>query len=236
MKGKNVILDWLFPRRCPICDNIVTPMGEKICPACRRVPVYISEPKCKKCGKRLIQREREYCFDCTNRQHVYDQGAALYEYHSVKNGIHRFKYQGRCEHAEFYAAEMAVFLGAQIKNWEAQALVAVPLHKSKQRMRGYNQAQLLADALGARLGIPVRQNFITRCKKTLPQKDLDERARQNNLKRAFKICPNDVKLKVLIIVDDIYTTGSTIDAMATEMKKAGVQKIYYIALAIGDGF
>ena len=66
-------------------------------------------------------------------------------------------------------------------------------------------------------------------------KDLSAAERQNNLKRAFKIRRNDVKLSIIIIVDDIYTTGSTIDAMSREFKKAGVERIYFISLAIGKG-
>ena len=67
----------------------------------------------------------------------------------------------------------------------------------------------------------------------VPQKELDIQGRENNLKRAFKICRNDVKLKTIIIIDDIYTTGSTMDALALECKRAGIENIYCISLAIG---
>ena len=67
----------------------------------------------------------------------------------------------------------------------------------------------------------------------MPQKELNGQARENNLKKAFKICQNDVKLKTIIIIDDIYTTGSTMDALALECKKAGIETVYCISLAIG---
>ena len=111
----------------------------------------------------------------------------------------------------------------------------VPIHDSKKKQRGYNQAELIARELGRRLNIPVETNLIKRVRKTIPMKDLSAVERQNNLKRAFKICRNDVKLNTIIIVDDIYTTGSTIDAMAYEMRKAGIKRIYFVALAIGNG-
>lgn len=234
IKG-NKLWDWVFPRRCPVCDKIVKPAGEKICPACRHILRYITEPQCKKCGKKLQDREKEYCYDCMKKKHSYDQGAALYEYHSVKAAIYRFKYQKRCEYAEFFGEEAGRFLRSRIGQWEAQALVPVPLHRSKQNRRGYNQAELLAEAIGKELGMPVVHGLVKRCRKTVPQKELDDKERQNNLKRAFKISQNDVKLSTLILIDDIYTTGSTIDAVAMELKKAGVKKVYYIALAIGDG-
>ena len=109
----------------------------------------------------------------------------------------------------------------------------VPVHAARKRERGYNQAEALAGEIGRRMGIPVDFRLIKRVKKTLPQKLLDDRERQNNLKRAFKIARNDVKLKRVVIIDDIYTTGSTIDACALELKRAGVEKVYFIAIAIG---
>lgn len=80
----------------------------------------------------------------------------------------------------------------------------------------------------------VAKELVKRQKNTIPQKLLDETERQNNLKKAFKICQNDVKLKTVIIIDDIYTTGSTIDAMTRELKKLRIEKVYFIALATGD--
>ena len=125
-------------------------------------------------------------------------------------------------------------LGGFIRSCRAEALVPVPLHKSRFRKRGYNQAQVLAEELSALTGIPVRTDLIERAEKTAPMKDLSAAERQNNLKKAFKICRNDVKLSI-IVIDDIYTTGSTIDAMSRELKKAGVERIYFVTLAIGRG-
>jgi len=81
----------------------------------------------------------------------------------------------------------------------------------------------------------VETELIKRVRKTAPMKDLSASERQNNLKRAFKICRNDVKLSTIVIIDDIYTTGSTIDAMSYELRRAGVKHIYFIALSIGRG-
>lgn len=231
-----IMLELVFPRRCPVCDKIVTPFGERICSLCRQKIRYIGEPRCKQCGKGLKSEEKEYCFDCTEITHAYKSGLALYEYTSVKSSIHRFKYQGRCEYADFYGADIAQKLGSEIKNWKPDVLIPVPIHHSKRNIRGYNQAELIADILGKELSIPVDAKFIQRCKKTVPQKELDVKGRRNNLKKAFKICKNDVKLKTIIIIDDIYTTGSTIDAIAKAFHKIGEYEIYYIALSIGKGF
>lgn len=130
---------------------------------------------------------------------------------------------------------MAWKLEGRIKQWKAEALVPIPIHPSRKRQRGYNQAELLAKVISARTGVPMRCDIVARRKKTTPQKGLDDVERQNNLKRAFKILKNDVKLSTIVIIDDIYTTGSTVDAMTATLQTAGVKNIYYAALAIGRG-
>ena len=230
-----ILADLLYPRRCPVCDRAVMPFGSLVCGTCMSKPVYIKAPYCMKCGKELSDEGAEYCGDCMRRRHLFDSGRALYAYRSMSDSIYRFKYRGRREYAAYYAADMAERLGGWIRRCRPDALVPVPIHTSKRRNRGYNQAEVLAKGLGAILHIPVENGLIRRIRKTAPMKDLSASERQNNLKRAFKICRNDVKLDTIIIIDDIYTTGSTIDAMSYELRRAGVKKIYFAALAIGRG-
>lgn len=228
-------LNLVFPRRCPVCDEPVKPWNALICRDCAQIPAYIEPPFCMKCGKHLEREEREYCKDCTAHPHIFDRGRGLFAYKSISASIARFKYKGRQEYAAYYAACMTKRLGSFIRDCKAQALIPVPLHKSRLRHRGYNQAAALARELSALTGIPVLTDYIVRAKKTAPMKDLSAQERQNNLKRAFKIRRNDVKLSTVIIIDDIYTTGSTMDALSRELKKAGVERIYFAALAIGRG-
>lgn len=225
----------LFPRRCPVCDEPVKPWNALVCRECAPKFACVKPPRCLKCGKHIGDSGKEYCDDCASHKHFYDSGCALFSYRSVSASIARFKYRGRREYATYYASCMADALGSFIRACRAEALVPVPLHKSKLKVRGYNQAQVLAEALSALTGIPVRADLIERVEKTAPMKDLSAAERQNNLKRAFKIRRNDVKLNIIIIIDDIYTTGSTIDAMSREFRKAGVERIYFITLAIGSG-
>lgn len=228
-------LNLVFPRRCPVCDEPVKPWTALICKDCAQIPAYIEPPYCMKCGKHLEREEKEYCRDCSLRSHIFDKGRSLFAYKSISASIARFKYKGRQEYAAYYAACMTKRLGSFISDCGAQALIPVPLHKSRLRHRGYNQAAALARELSDLTGIPVLADYIIRVKKTVPMKDLSAQERQNNLKRAFKIRRNDVKLSTVIIIDDIYTTGSTMDALSRELKKAGVERIYFMALAIGKG-
>lgn len=224
----------LFPRRCPVCDRPVKPAGKKICDSCRGKLRFVQEAHCMKCGKPLLQGTEEYCTDCRGKRHEFIQGRSLYEYESAAASIYRFKYAKRREYAEFYGEELSKRFGEMIKRWKADAIVPVPIHEARRKERGYNQAELLAKQLGRSLKLPVKDDLIVRMKKTIPQKELNALQRQNNLKRAFKISKNDVKLSTIIVVDDIYTTGSTVDEMARVLKQAGVERVYVLTLAIGS--
>ncbi len=232
--GIKVCLQLLFPLRCPVCDQIVRPFGEKICLECMKRLKPLTPPWCMKCGKKLW-REQEYCSDCRRIEHRFIRGRALYEYSSAASSIYRFKYKGRREYAEFFGEESAVFLGDFIRSVKPDGLVPVPLHRKRRRKRGYNQAKLLADVLGSRMNIPVYGNIVVRVKNTIPLKRLNPKERQNNLKKAFIVARNDVKLDTVIVVDDIYTTGSTIDEVSAALEKCGVKNIYFVTLACGEG-
>lgn len=229
------IVNLVYPRRCPVCDDLV-PMGQElICRECKEKIRYIGSPRCRKCGKQLYDENVIFCNDCEKRKHFYDNGYALYDYRSMKSSIYRFKYSKRSEYAQYYAKDMYDHLTQEISRMEADALIPIPLHKTRQNKRGYNQAEVLAQELSKLTGIPCYSNLIKRVKNTVPQKELDTCERQNNLKKAFLIHSDVVKLNKTIVVDDIYTTGSTVDAVARELRQHGVGKVYYLALCIGEG-
>ena len=154
----------------------------------------------------------------------------------MRASISRFKYHNRREYADFYAEELLRAYGRMLRSWQPDALIPVPLHKSRMRKRGFNQAALVAERMGERLGIPVEEKLLIRVKKTSPQKELNDSARRENLKNAFQLCGNDVKLKRVVLIDDIYTTGSTLDAAAAALLAAGVEKVYFLSICIGRGF
>ena len=234
------IRDMLFPVRCPVCDRPVRYQERKegICTECRKRLPLIKNNRCFKCGRMLEKPGEEFCRDCRERRtvHFYEKGLALCCYNDImRESLYKMKYQGRREYAETYGRIMARYFGNVIKRTGVEGIIPVPLHPKRERERGYNQAALLARAFGRESGIPVYENYLVRARHTPPMKSLSIAERQNNLKRAFKIRHNDVKLSIIIIIDDIYTTGSTIDAMSREFRKAGVERIYFMTLAIGRG-
>lgn len=106
----------------------------------------------------------------------------------------------------------------------------------KERYRGYNQAALFGRALSEKMDIPCIPRLMIRVKDTRPQKELNGRERENNVKNAFQSPDNVVKYKRILIVDDIYTTGSTVEAVAERLKEAGAEQVYVLTACIGRGF
>ena len=139
------------------------------------------------------------------------------------------------EFAKLYGRIMHDRLKEKIDEWNVDAIVPVPVHKSRLKKRGYNQAALIAKELSKRLKIPVNECLVVRTGATGAQKDLSAAERQNNLKKAFKVTENVVEYDTVLIVDDIYTTGATVDAMARCLKGAGIKKVYFATLCIGRG-
>ena len=232
--------DLLFPRRCPVCGEIVIPRGGLICPECVKELSWVKPPVCLGCGKEIHGFQKEYCRDCQGRSRSYQRGAALLNYNqAAARSMAKIKYEGRREYLDFYAAAMAGRLGEKIRRMKAQALVPVPVHPSRLRVRGFNQALELSRRLSRLLGIPTDAGLLKRSRKTMPQKDLDPRQRLKNLEQAFHVSEERLEEgripESVILVDDIYTTGSTIEACARTLKRAGTKDIYYVSICIGGG-
>ena len=130
---------------------------------------------------------------------------------------------------------MAEFFKDELERLKADALIPIPLHPAKEKKRGYNQALILAEEISKATRIPVLKDYLIRPKRTKNQKSLGRKDRQNNMKKAFQLHGNDVKLETVILVDDIYTTGNTIGAAAAVLKSVGVEHVYFISLATGRG-
>ncbi len=233
------VIDIIYPPACPICGKALAVAGgvrRRVCAGCEKKLVYIGALRCLKCGKELDDAQKQYCYDCGRIEHTYTQGTAVFAYtEGIKQSIYRYKYKGRREYAVWYAEQIAKKCGAQIAIWRPDVIIPVPLHRNKLRKRGYNQAELLAVEIGKNTGIPVDADYLLRGKNTAPMKALSENERTKNLEKAFLIKKNGVKYNKVMLVDDIYTTGATVDACATELKAAGSEQVYCVSLCIGRG-
>ena len=134
-----------------------------------------------------------------------------------------------------YARTYGKLLAKEAGDWlewiKPDALVPVPLHKKRLIKRGYNQAKELADAISGEVGIPVADYLVRRSKNTVPQKLVDKKGRQINMKKAFIVEENVVSFKRIVLIDDIFTTGSTIDSLSRVLKDAGVKEVYFLTIS-----
>lgn len=153
----------------------------------------------------------------------------------MKKSMYAFKYNGRREYATFYAQSVVDQFGHIINSFNADYLMPVPLHAAKLNKRGYNQAQDFAEELSKLLKIPM-STALVRTKNTRPMKEMSDKGRADNIKNAFKLKREDMKGKKIILVDDIYTTGMTMDECAKVLLDAGVASVYFITVCIGRGF
>ncbi len=231
--------DILYPHRCPVCDDVL-PVGSDctLCIKCKGKVEKVTDPYCLKCGKKICDDSRQYCTDCQKKEHIYTQGRAAFVYdRHMKKSIAAFKYGGRREYGKYYSGEIVKKYGEWIDSIGAQCLIPVPIHRERYRKRGYNQAKVIADEIGNMTKLPVIDDYIERGKNTEALKNLNEAQRKLCLKDAFfiseasKLLYHD--LRCVILVDDIYTTGSTIDECARVLKKTGVKKIYFLCICIG---
>ena len=194
-------------------------------------------PSCMKCGKPVADEKTEFCYDCSRRRHRFTRGGACLVYDRLmKASIGRFKYHNRREYADFYAQELYAGNRRMLASWEPDVLIPVPIHRNKYRKRGFNQAALVAERLGGLSGIPVDKTWLMRVVDTRPQKELNDAGRRENLKNAFQVAENDVDYKRVVLVDDIYTTGSTVDAACAVLLEAGVENVYFLSVCIGRDY
>jgi len=225
----NIVKAIIYPERCPVCEKIHTIGKQGFCKNCENKLSIISEPVCAGCGRKVEEFEY-YCTDCKKQKHEFDGGRFLFSYEQMAASVYRFKYMNRPEYARTYAKAIYDNLNDWIDIINPDAFIAVPLNKKRLIKRGYNQAAELSIELSKLTGIPVKNELVGRIKNTEPQKLFDRPGRQNNMKKAFIVYENVVKLGTVVLVDDIFTTGSTLDSLTHELKLAGVKKVYFITL------
>ncbi|MCR4743743.1 MAG: ComF family protein [Lachnospiraceae bacterium] len=228
------MIDILFPRRCPVCDEVLKFGAGLICPDCRKKVLRVGSVSCRKCGKRLYDESLEYCEDCKREKHYFTKARSVFVYNdAMRNSVLRYKNHSRREYADFYAEMMEKYLGKEIKAFRADGMIAVPLTKKKLKKRGFDQAEFLAEKVSGRLGISLYKGFLKRLKDTDEQKLLSGAERRKNLKKAFIMSRNDVKLNRVILLDDVYTTGSTADEISVELLNAGIKSVMVVSLCSG---
>jgi len=232
------MLDLLFPKHCPVCLTALPPGKTLICEACVKKLRLVREPVCYRCGKPLSDGSREFCGNCEKRPPNFVKGIAWAEYSSryIRRMLSEVKYHENPQLLDYPCLDFGRRKRELVQSWGAGALIPVPVHGKRYRERGYNQAEEIARRLSEEWDIPVVNDWLFRTENTVAQKKLTDRERLLNLMKAFETRGPRERYEKVILVDDIYTTGSTAMACAGTLLNAGAREVYVAVLAIGrDG-
>lgn len=233
MKIKEICLDILYPPRCPVCNGILRDRQRNICPECENLLHPLTKHYCMKCGKPVKETE-EYCTQCSTVHRSFERGRGVFLYNTqMKQSLLRYKFFGSREYGKYYAEAICRYVGRDIRRWNPDVIVPVPLHRRKMKMRGFNQAADLAERTGSLLQIPVAEWLVYKEKETRSQKKLDARERKQNLKDAFQASYPVNGLRILLM-DDVYTTGSTVEAMTECLLENGAEAVFFVTLCMGS--
>lgn len=227
----------IFPPQCAGCGMTLIRSAACLCRKCRRERQRLTGPRCDVCsqpyGGLLTSTFR--CMNCDDRDLAFDFAASAYRSRgAVRDLIHQFKYS-RQIHLRHLLARMLTegFRDSRLDALRPEAIVPVPLHPTRKREREFNQAEVLAQLAGRRLGLPV-EDYLRRKRYTLTQTNFHREERFENLDGAFALrTGSKVDGKVLALVDDVLTTGSTADACARVLKDAGASAVVVITVARG---
>jgi ComF family protein len=229
-------VDLVFPRNCPLCNRTLrTDDPGCVCPACIAAFRRIEPPMCHWCGRpvRGAIRDEFVCSQCLGKRLHYDRAySACLADTKMLDAIHRFKYQREVYFAPSLAQVLIECAARHVPWTELDAIVPVPLHPRKERQRHFNQARVLADALGTAFGKPLVDHNLRRVLDTPSQTFLDAEERRKNLRDAFRVKRTaEFTAKRIVLLDDVFTTGSTSNACAQELKKAGAVSVFVLTLA-----
>lgn len=218
------IQDWLLPRLCPGCSDWAG-AGRELCPGCEDGLPLITAA-CPRCAAPYphpdVQGE---CGHCLHAPPPFDRARALYRYEApVDHFIRAFKFHGQLGLGRWLGDQLAARLAAEQP--PPDLLVPIPLHRSRLRSRGYNQALELARPAARALGVAIDAHNLRRRRATATQSDLPFEARRSNVRGAFAVAnPDAIRDRHIALIDDVMTTGSTVRAAASALRAAGAARI-----------
>ncbi len=219
------LLDFLYPRRCVGCGQ----ESIWLCADCQGKIVKIQTPTCFFC--QAVSKDGKTCPAC--RAHHALTGVIVFGYHEgvLKDAIHALKYDFITELADPLGGLLASALYAKFANSQVR-IAPIPLSKARLAQRGFNQSELLAHAIARRLGLAVNTSLV-RVKNATPQVELPGQARRNNMAGAFAWRGGSLKGKNILLVDDVATTGTTLNEAAKALRSAGAKIVWAAVVAKG---
>jgi ComF family protein len=230
-----IALRMVFPPHCVICEAPCED-SPSVCTTCFSNITFISDPLCTICGCpfEYDMDNSEICIPCQTNAPIYDRARAALRYDAASRKlVTRLKFSDKMTIAPL-AAQMMVRAGAELLD-HADIIVPVPLHWRRLWVRKFNQSALIAEYISRQVAsLPVLTKALVRTRHTTPQMLLSWEERQRNVQAAFQVRPrylSHVKGKRVMLIDDVYTTGATIEACTKALKKAGASSVYVLTLA-----
>lgn len=217
-------VDWIFPPRCVGCNK----SGYRLCTTCLEKIQRISHPYCVLCGKKLIKGS--ICSTCKVMplKITAIRSWAVYDA-TTRKALHQLKYYRNISLGETFSQFLCNLLIET--GWEIDVVTPIPLGYARRKQRGYNQAALLAKPVAQKLNIRYQPKIVTRNRETISQVNLNYAERKNNVLGAFDANENLAYGKNVLIIDDVTTSGSTLDACADALFKAGAKNVYGMTVA-----
>ncbi|KUK97352.1 MAG: Putative phosphoribosyltransferase [Anaerolineaceae bacterium 46_22] len=224
-KGFWTALDWVYPPSCAVCEK----PGYALCLNCSNEILFISGKVCSICGV-PIHGNRDVCQECCEHQPAYDGMRNVAFYGGViRECVHALKYQNNQSLGRYFSDLMLPVV--MNVGWHVDVVIPVPLSRERYKERGYNQAAAIARPLAIVLEKPFVPFGLAQIRDTKSQVGLSGEQRRQNVVGAFKAIPELVNGKNILLVDDVMTTGSTMESCAKALKVAGADKVYCITIA-----
>ena len=240
---KEGVLNLIFPLSCQKCGRLIKESGGySLCEDCLQLIKLISLPYCYQCGKPLSKEvdfeEEAKCVHCLAKKYPYyfTRSVAYYE-GAIREGIHLLKFQKQVKLVQPLGDLMVNYLIKDdfIKIREIDLIIPVPLFKEDYLKRGFNQSSLLAKYISDYFSLTFSEDLLRKEKMNLSQVGLSRAERKDNVRKVYTLNSSFPisGLSRILLIDDIFTTGATIEASCRELKKTGIEKIYVLTLARG---
>jgi ComF family protein len=230
-----IFFQFLLPPQCHCCEKFLEEGQRGICPDCLSEIHWIEPPLCSVCGTPFVSKEvgDHPCGSCLTKRKYFTMARALGYYEGpLREAIHRWKYQGKTHLNSFFGEWMAEGLHRYWDSAFFDLLIPVPLHPQRLKERGFNQALLLVKELSRRTGIPYRKQILKKSRPTLPQVDLSGKEREKEVRGSFQVMEVEaVEGKSILLVDDVYTTGATVNECSRVLLTGGAERVDVFTLA-----
>ena len=223
----------LFPWPCPGCNRLLE-YPNVVCSDCELALPRIHEPYCMRCGTAFPSHWKvKICQECHQRKHRITAIRSGYEYEGLAaQMIKEAKYLRKGRYLQYFADHLFVLARTEFPS-SIKAVVPVPLHKNREWTRTFNQAEILATRIAKLWDLPI-WNALKKISKTKPQSSLSGSTRRSNLQNVFKFCNSKRRAKSVLLVDDVITTGSTLNECGRILRQNGVKRIYAVTVARAD--